>query len=167
MEALPEIHRRDFERVLNLIRAQSVELAKKECVCNPLRQLGHTTAEDLPELFRLHLLARVASPRCRALLASGRGRRMATLRLRLSRHRCISLFLAMIFGSDQRSCAGGSRRATSARSLALRTSRGRRASRKVSWTASAARSGRTKSEQCKSVQTITVSVDPTLGVDLR
>ena len=66
MQALPEIRGRDSQGVLNLIRAQSIELAEKECVGEPLRQFRHATAEHLPELFRLHLAARVASPRGRA-----------------------------------------------------------------------------------------------------
>ncbi len=66
METLPEVCGRDTQGVLNLIRAQSVELAEKERVGEPLRQFGHATAEHLPELFRLHLPAWVASPRRRA-----------------------------------------------------------------------------------------------------
>ena len=72
----------------------------------------------------------------------------------------------MIFGSDQRSCAGGSPGARFARSLALRTIRGREGLKESLLDDIRGPVWRTKSQQCISVQTITVPVDPTLGVDL-
>ena len=66
MEPLPEIRGGDAQDLLDFFRTQAVQLAEEEGVGESLRELGEAPAEDVPELAGLHLPAGVAAPVRRA-----------------------------------------------------------------------------------------------------
>ena len=124
VEAGPEVRGGDPEELLDLLRAEPVQLAEEEGVGEARGEPGEAAAEGVPELPRLQVAARLARPRGRAdppvapaveVRLGDRVRRRAPSAVACPGPPC---------GSGRRSCASGSRRARSARSNGPRTSPG-------------------------------------------
>ena len=122
VEARPEVRGGDPQELLDLLRAQAVQLAEEEGVGEPRGSLERQRPKTSQNSRVSIVAARVAGPRRRAdppvapaveRRLAGRVGRDAVAGRRLPARPC---------GSDRRSCAARSRSARSARSTAPRTS---------------------------------------------